>query len=262
MNHPAPLYLQIQQFLRLAIEQGRFRAGDKLPSEPELAERFGTTRATVARALQQLVFEGLIARRAGSGTFVSSPRIDDRVDTNLLESFEDHMIAAGASLQYELLAFESESATPELSLALGLQAATLWRLERLRFVGGRKVALEVRHMPESLARGIDVRWLEQRSVQQVLREGLGLQIGRMENAVSASVASAEQARILGAAKGAALLVREHTIFDTKGRALLHGRTYYAGKFSVRYTLGPEPDHAGRSAARGEPAAAPAQAWGT
>ena len=68
MNHPAPLYLQIQQFLRLAIEQGRFRAGDKLPSEPELAERFGTTRATVARALQQLVFEGLIARRAGSGT--------------------------------------------------------------------------------------------------------------------------------------------------------------------------------------------------
>lgn len=238
MNHPIPLYLQIQQFLRLAIEQGRFRAGDKLPSEPELAERFGTTRATVARALQQLVFEGLIARRAGSGTFVSSPRIDDRVDTNLLESFEDHMIAAGETLHYELLAFESQSATPELSLALGTQAPTLWRLERLRFVGGRKVALEVRHLPESLARGIDARWLQERSVQQVLREGLGLQIGRMENAVSASVASAEQARILGAAKGAALLVREHTIFDTKGRALLYGRTFYAGKFSVRYTLGP------------------------
>lgn len=243
MNHPAPLYLQIQQFLRLAIEQGRFRAGDKLPSEPELAQRFGTTRATVARALQQLVFEGLIARRAGSGTFVSSPRIDDRVDTNLLESFEDHMIAAGESLHYELLAFESQSATPELSLALGTQAPMLWRLERLRFVGGRKVALELRHLPESLARGIDVRWLQERSVQQVLREGLGLQIGRMENAVSASVASAEQARILGAAKGAALLVREHTIFDTKGRALLYGRTFYAGKFSVRYTLGPRAEDA-------------------
>lgn len=238
MNHPAPLYLQIQQFVRLAIEQGRFRAGDKLPSEPELAQRFGTTRATVARALQQLVFEGLIARRAGSGTFVSSPRIDDRVDTNLLESFEDHMIAAGESLHYELLAFESQPTSAELGLALGTEAPTLWRLERLRFVGGRKVALEVRHLPGSLARGIDERWLLERSVQQVLREGLGLQIGRMENAISASVASTEQARILGAAKGAALLVREHTIFDTKGRALLHGRTFYAGKFSVRYTLGP------------------------
>jgi GntR family transcriptional regulator len=176
----------------------------------------------------------------------------------LLESFEDHMIAAGESLHYELLAFESEPTTPELSLALGLQAPTLWRLERLRFVGGRKVALEVRHLPESLARGINVRWLEQRSVQQVLREGLGLQIGRMENAVSASVASAEQARILGAAKGAALLVREHTIFDTKGRALLHGRTYYAGKFSVRYTLGPKADGP-RPAARAESAAA-VQPW--
>ena len=70
--------------------------------------------------------------------------------------------------------------------------------------------------------------------------------------------SADQARILGAAKGAALLVREHTIFDTKGRALLHGRTYYAGKFSVRYTLGPTADGP-RPAARAESAAA-AQPW--
>jgi GntR family transcriptional regulator len=255
MSHPAPLYLQIQQFVRLAIEQGRFRAGDKLPSEPELAERFGTTRATVARALQQLVFEGQIARRAGSGTFVNSPRIDDRVDTNLLESFEDHMIAAGESLQYELLAFEAQPTTPELSLALGLQAPTLWRLERLRYVGGRKIALEVRHLPEALARGINVDWLRERSVQQVLREGLGLQIGRMENAVSASVASAEQARVLGTAKGEALLVREHTIFDAKDRALLHGRTYYAGKFSVRYTLGPSAD-----AAAADIKSSPAQSW--
>ena len=244
MSHATPIYLQIQQFLRLAIEQGRFRAGERLPSEQELADRFGTTRATVARALQELVFDGTILRRAGSGTFVGSARSNDLLNTNLLESFEDHRLAAGESLHYELLLFASEPAEPALLRALGLDDAHVWRLQRLHCVGGRKLALEVLHMPESIARGIDGSWLRVRSVQQVLREGLGLHIGRMENAVSASVATAEQSRLLGVPKGSALLVREHTLFDTKGRALLHGRTYYSGKFNVRYTLGPSPQ-AGR-----------------
>lgn len=238
MSHAAPIYVQIQAFLRQGIAQGRFKPEERLPSEQELASRFGTTRATVAKALQQLVFEGLISRRAGSGTFVSSPAIDDRVDTSLLESFEDHMLAAGESLVYELLTFAAQPVPAELAHSMGQKEARLWRLERLRIVGGRKVALEVRYLPEAIARGIDAQWLKVRSIQQVLREDLGLSIGRIDNAISAAVATAEQARLLETPKGSPLLVREHTIFDPKGRILLQGSTSYAGKFSVRYTLDP------------------------
>ena len=232
-----PIYVQIQSFLRLGIENGKFREGDRLPSEQHLAEQFGTTRSTVAKALQQLVFEGLIDRRVGSGSFVCPSRIEDSVDTNLLESFEDHMLAAGELLNYALIAFERTAPTLEIKKALRLQNQACYRLERLRCLGRRKVALEIRHLPESIARGINPEWLTVSSVQDVLREGLGLQIGHMENAISATVAKLPLAQTIGVAEGAALLVREHTIFDTKGRALLYGKTYYTDNFSVRYNLG-------------------------
>ena len=238
MAHAAPIYIQIQAFLRQGIEQGRFRPEERLPSEQELAQRFGTTRSTVAKALQQLVFEGLISRRAGSGTFVSSPAIDDRVDTTLLESFEDHILAAGESLTYELLTFAPQPVPLELARSLGQKEARLWRLERLRIVGGRRMALEVRYLPEAIARGIEAEALRVRSIQQILREDLGLNIGRIDNSISAAVATPEQARLLESPKGSPLLVREHTVYDPKGRILLQGSTSYAGKFSVHYTLDP------------------------
>ena len=67
-----PVYIQIQHEIRRGIQAGDYAAGDRIPSENELAERFETTRATVARALQELVFDGTIVRRAGAGSFVAS----------------------------------------------------------------------------------------------------------------------------------------------------------------------------------------------
>lgn len=237
MNTAGPLYVQIQEFVRLGIQKGYFREGDRLPSEHELAERFDTTRATVAKALQQLVFERVISRRSGSGTFVGSGRIEDRVDTTLLESFEDHVLAAGETLQYELVGFESVNAPADTAERLGLEpGAPAYRLERLRLISGRLVALELRYLPPTLGKGIREEWLRKYSIQDVLRDCLGLRIGRIENAVSASTAPAATARTLKIRKGDALLVREHLIVDPQGRPLLHGRTLYPGDFSIRYTL--------------------------
>lgn len=63
-------YKRIYQELREALAAGRYRPGDKLPAEIELVEQFGASRPTVGRALAKLESEGLVHRRAGSGTFV------------------------------------------------------------------------------------------------------------------------------------------------------------------------------------------------
>ncbi len=60
----------ISRTLRAEIASGTYQRSGKLPSEPQLVERFGVSRPTVARALRDLQNEGLIERRAGSGTFV------------------------------------------------------------------------------------------------------------------------------------------------------------------------------------------------
>jgi DNA-binding transcriptional MocR family regulator len=70
--------------LRREIQSGRWRVGDRLPSEAELVRRFGHSRITVGRALRDLQVEGLIERRAGSGTYVRGPSASGALSFGLL----------------------------------------------------------------------------------------------------------------------------------------------------------------------------------
>ena len=65
-----PKHRDISRQLRADIAAGRYAAGARLPSEPQLVKQFGVSRPTVGRALLDLQNEGLIERRAGSGTYV------------------------------------------------------------------------------------------------------------------------------------------------------------------------------------------------
>jgi len=237
MSPQLPLYAQIQNFLREGIAQGRYAHGERLPSEPELAQRFSTTRATVARALQQLVFEGLISRRVGSGTFVGGSRLEDSVDTSLFETFGDHVQAAGGTLEYRLLAFRRARAGAAAARELGLPAdAPVFRMERLRSVNSAVVGMEIRFVPEAIGSRIDKDWLDTLSIQQILRGRLSLRVGRIDNAVSATVANPRVAGLLGIAEGKPLLVRAYTLYTPRARPLMHGHTLYRSDFRIRYTL--------------------------
>jgi GntR family transcriptional regulator of arabinose operon len=70
-----PKYRQVYDDLHSAIKGGSFQPGDRLPSEIELGERYGTSRITVAKAIHELRLQGLVSRRAGSGTHVLAPRL-------------------------------------------------------------------------------------------------------------------------------------------------------------------------------------------
>jgi GntR family transcriptional regulator of arabinose operon len=70
-----PKYRQVYEDLHSAIRTGSFQPGERLPSEAELGERYNTSRITVAKALKELQLQGLLSRRAGSGTHVLAPAI-------------------------------------------------------------------------------------------------------------------------------------------------------------------------------------------
>src|SRR5436190_14495261 len=65
-------YRQILEKLQNEISLGRYKPGKRLPSEAELVRRFGASRMTVFRAMHELQSLGLVIRRVGSGTYVSS----------------------------------------------------------------------------------------------------------------------------------------------------------------------------------------------
>jgi GntR family transcriptional regulator len=73
-----PLYYQLQEILKEQIESGLWQPGDPLPSEPELAQRFGVSRVVVRQALAILEDDRQIVRIRGRGTFVAQPKLDYR----------------------------------------------------------------------------------------------------------------------------------------------------------------------------------------
>jgi DNA-binding LacI/PurR family transcriptional regulator len=70
-------YLEIIEALRDDLGSGRYRPGARLPSEAELVRKFGVSRMTVVKAIQQLQQEGLVSRRPGSGTFAAGRSLEE-----------------------------------------------------------------------------------------------------------------------------------------------------------------------------------------
>jgi GntR family transcriptional regulator of arabinose operon len=71
-----PMHRVIYDALLAEIQQGQYRSGDRLPSELELCKQFKSSRITVAKAINSLQHEGLVVRRAGSGSYVQlSPQV-------------------------------------------------------------------------------------------------------------------------------------------------------------------------------------------
>jgi GntR family transcriptional regulator len=76
MDHVAlPLYQQVKEDIKAAIENGRYKPQEKIPAEPELSAEYSVSRITVRRAIEELCSEGYLVKMQGRGTFVSSPRI-------------------------------------------------------------------------------------------------------------------------------------------------------------------------------------------
>jgi GntR family transcriptional regulator len=67
-----PLYLQLMQQIRHAIDTGALRAGDQLPGIRTLAEEIVVSHNTVAKAYSELEHEGVVELRHGSGAFIAS----------------------------------------------------------------------------------------------------------------------------------------------------------------------------------------------
>lgn len=78
------LHRAIYRELSREITEGVYRPGDRLPSEAQLCERFGASRITVAKGIQSLQRDGVVTRRAGSGTYVQQPKTSERHQFGLL----------------------------------------------------------------------------------------------------------------------------------------------------------------------------------
>jgi len=69
-SNPIPKYLQISAWLKELIQTGRYKEGERLPSEIELSKICEVNRNTLRQAISELTAEGLLRKEKGKGTFV------------------------------------------------------------------------------------------------------------------------------------------------------------------------------------------------
>jgi GntR family transcriptional regulator len=114
-----PLYLQLMQQIRHAVDTGLLRAGDQLPGIRTLAEEIVVSHNTVAKAYSELEHEGVLQLRHGSGAFIA-PRSGKRSRSDKLRLAQDRIRALVETLLREGLSeeeirrmFEAELFYPE-----------------------------------------------------------------------------------------------------------------------------------------------------
>lgn len=217
-----PLYLQLQQLVRQAIEGNVLGQDDMIPAERDLALDYGVSRITVRKAIDGLAQEGLVVRRRGSGTYVAA-----RVDKSFskLSSFSEDMVARGRTPSSEWISRAPGQVTPEESLSLGLSPGTeVFRFQRLRFANDVPMAIEYSTIAAHCLRDINA---VQGSLYAALEE-VGNRPVRALQRLRAIHFPAEQANRLGVAPGHAGLFIERRGFLPNGDAVEFTQSYYRG----------------------------------
>ena len=234
-----PLYQQIRRSIRDGIVAGTHIAGDRLPSESELAKAFGTTRTTVRQALSKLVFEGLIVRHSGRGSFVSDhPVIHSAIDSRECLTFEEQVARAGRTVSYGSCSFAQVAPPPDVASRLRMPlGAEVFRMERLRIIEKRPVCLELRYLPREIGLKVTGAMLAQQPAHRFVSDIIGRPMPTIVVSITAENASEEIAAKLEVPVGSALIVRANSHHADDGTLVMCGRSIFAGDVCTDYVLG-------------------------
>lgn len=205
--------------------------GSLVPTERVLTDELNISRTTVRRALAELVGEGRLVRRQGSGTFVAEPKVSWPLQ---MTSFTEQAAAAGYEASTELLGAGRGRADDEVARRLGLDpGSVVLHIERLRLADGVPMAVESSHLSAARFPGLLSRLRRQPSLYRVLAEHYDVTPIEAEETIETAAASPWEAGLLEADTGTPMLVLSRHSFDADNVPVEWVRSWYRGD---RYTF--------------------------
>ena len=232
-----PIWSSIAAALRAEIAAGSYAPGAKLPTEAQLAQRFGVNRHTVRHALGSLAEAGLVQSRRGAGVFVTSVPTDYPLGRRV--RFHQNVLASGRTPSRRLLRSETRPASGVEAEALALPPTSpVHVIEGLSLADGQPLGLfrsvipatRFPDFPEAIAR--------LNSITAALAEAGVTDYTRASTRLTAKLADAVQAGHLQVAQGAPLLRSVTVNVDAVGKPVEFGTTWFVGD-RVTLTVIPE-----------------------
>ena len=111
-NSIQPLYRQLMDIITQQIKNGTYKPGEKIPTEPELAELYHVSRITVRRTVEELCTQGYLIKHQGKGTFVKSPMIFRKFESQKNMSFSESCRQNDRIPESHVLSFCKKMRTP------------------------------------------------------------------------------------------------------------------------------------------------------
>ncbi len=218
-SSPLPLYVQLENALVERIRTRGLKPGDRLPTETEIQEEYGVSRATIRMSLNRMVADGMVQRIQGLGSFVARPR---PMHQSKLNSFTENMKNQGFQPGRRVLRIERVQPDDDVRAALRLPRGECLYVERLLLADHLPIALARTWVPVgSLAGRMDLFTadaLNAGSLYELLQgPDCGLVLDRGVETVRAAAAAAAEAELLECPVGSPTLVVCRSSFTASGR---------------------------------------------
>jgi GntR family transcriptional regulator len=225
---PLPYYAQVKEALRESIERGDWKPGQQIPGESELCVLFGVSRTVVRQALTELVFEGLIVRAKGKGTFVAESKITENLAQKLTGFYED-MANRGLATVSRVLKQQISPASTRIAGYLEIPTGTsVIEIERLRFVQDEPLVLVSTYIPYARCPALLQADLSRQSLYVLMEREHGIVITRGKRAFEAVAATQREADLLRVERGAPLMLLDSVSCTDDGTPIEYFHALHRG----------------------------------
>lgn len=228
-----PLSEEVRALLVSQIEDGRLQPGQRLPSEPALANQYGISRPTLREILSGLEVDGLVRRVHGVGTFVAQTQQVVEASLDLDIGVTEAVLAAKADLGIEVLGARDEPAAPWMA-ELGMEPEDrVFSVERIIRVDGIPAAHALDVIPRQIIEQAGSPEYDGGSIYRYLERDCRIELVGGIAGISATLANTRLAAALECRRSSALLRLDQTEKSVDGRPVLLSREHYVqGVFNL------------------------------
>lgn len=226
-NSFVPIYYQLYKYFKKQISDGVLKPGDTLPTEMEIADKFGISRMTVRRAIAELANGGMVYTQKGKGTFVARPKLDNVVFN--LNNFYDEIRQKGLNPHTKIL--EAKIVKADRLLAKRMEVELNTRCLFFRFVitaDGEPLAYEAKYTIYSKQRPTLETELKDPSLSKLAAVHSDSEPASSKKVLMVSTAMNEEPEILGIPPGSPVFLMLQTIYDADNKIIAWGKSIFRG----------------------------------
>lgn len=234
-DSPIPLYYQIEQKIIENIKNGELKPGDQILTEEKMQKKFNVSRATVRKAIEKLVYEGILEKRPPKGTVVAKPKIEEAMYG--VHSFTNSILKTNKTLTSKIIEFKKIQGNKMINEKLDvLNSSSLIFIKRIRMIEDTPICIEDWYAPYEYFPDLNTNMFSDKGYEQstyyILNKYYNIKMKKIHDVMSAVTLNKDDASLLGLAVNSPVLLRQRISYDENDRKVV----YSSGKYIIKIAL--------------------------